>query len=606
MAVSPHLASDGGKLYLAWVDESATTVADPNAAIYVKTWDGANFVEQLTGDASGGGISVTGGTLDDLSLAVDSSGRPTVAWMGMTSGLPQIYLRGVTQQANRVFYATPTTGIQSILDNNDLGAGDVILLAPGNYTGFELGANESGVLILGAQGDSSAIIGQVIVDAGVGGTFQRLQLDGGLVENGSNGLAIVDCQIGAELTLTGGTNLQILHDSFTGTGEGIRLAAASQGLIAYNDIGAMTTGIDLAFPFDGAIMDNTIHGAADRRTLRCSGPPFRQYDREQYNRREYNCLGQRRLRLCGRLSLCRVSRKAASRTRFATIPPASSSTTQMCRVSGSTAIPRASPAQGTVGGSDFEHANLIESNITGVYVTGTVQFSRIAENNVGIQATSGEIIEHDMIYRNTQEGVLVAGVSSVHIVNNTFYAALGDNIRIQGGARDVEVLNNVLWADSGYDIYVANDSQSGFFSDYNDLYAGDKGILVYWTQDFTDILDWQDDVAAFDLHSIGRTVVNPLWAEPRFYNLARNDFRIFPEVAGQRFSSPTEDAGDPITDEGQPSTYTNLLVNGDFESGLPAGPCRGAPRSAPVIPPLSRAPAISTGVAPTRPTPSKQ
>jgi hypothetical protein len=173
-----------------------------------------------------------------------------------------------------------------------------------------------------------------------------------------------------------------------------------------------------------------------------------------------------------------------------------------------------------------------------------------------------------MIYRNTQSGIRVTGKSDVRIIGNTLYAATGDNIRIDGNSSLVEVRNNILWAESGCDLYVANDSQTGFFSDYNTLYAGENGTLVYWTKDFRDVLDWQADVAAFDFHSVGRTLVNPEWAEPRFLNLAKDDFRIFAQAAGQRFTSPTVNAADPLTDQGLPSSYRNLLVNADFDSNL--------------------------------------
>src|SRR5262249_35504601 len=115
---------------------------------------------------------------------------------------------------------------------------------------------------------------------------------------------------------------------------------------------------------------------------------------------------------------------------------------------------------------------------------------------------------------------------------------------------------------------VANDSTSGFFSDYNDLHTTGTGKLVFWTQDFTDLLDWQQDVNQFDLHSIGRTVVNPNWSQPRFVGLALDDFRVLDETARQRFSSPTIDLGDPRTDQALPASYQNLLTNGGFESGL--------------------------------------
>ncbi len=110
----------------------------------------------------------------------------------------------------------------------------------------------------------------------------------------------------------------------------------------------------------------------------------------------------------------------------------------------------------------------------------------------------------------------ISGVNDVRVVNNTFYAPAGDNIRIEFGASEVEILNNILWAEAGYDIYVANDSWDGFYSDYNNLYATGTGKLVHYAVDFTDIIDWQADVARFDLHSIGRSVIDPEWAKPQF------------------------------------------------------------------------------------------
>ena len=146
--------------------------------------------------------------------------------------------------------------------------------------------------------------------------------------------------------------------------------------------------------------------------------------------------------------------------------------------------------------------------------------------------------------------------------------ATGDNVRLEGGSSNVEVRSNILWAETGYDLYVANDSQTGFFSDYNDLYATGSGRIAYWTRDFTDVLDWQADVARFDLHSIGATVVNPSGRSRASSTGARDDYRVFPIVAGLRFSSPTIDAGDPLTDQGLPASFQNLLANPGFETGL--------------------------------------
>ena len=174
----------------------------------------------------------------------------------------------------------------------------------------------------------------------------------------------------------------------------------------------------------------------------------------------------------------------------------------------------------------------------------------------------------------------MSGSSDVRVVGNTFYAPAGDNIRIQSASSNVEVRDSILWAETGYDVYVANDSQGGFFSDYNDLHRTGAGRIFYWTKDFTDILDLQADVAAFDLHSVGATVVNPDWSEPQFYSRTLDDYHVFDLIGGRRFSSPTIDGGDPVTDQGlpvaapatppasTPAGYANLLGNPGFENGV--------------------------------------
>ena len=188
--------------------------------------------------------------------------------------------------------------------------------------------------------------------------------------------------------------------------------------------------------------------------------------------------------------------------------------------------------------ADLDHANLIEANTTGVSFGGPIRWQRIAGNATGIVAVGGQMIDHNLIYRNTTAGVRVQGAANVRILQNTFYTPAGDNIRVTGGASGTEIWGNTLWTENGYDIYVANDSTRGFFSDYNNLHAGGDGQLVYWTKPFADILDWQQDVYQYDLHSIGATAVNPAWSEPRFVSRARDDYRVFPLTAGQRWSQP--------------------------------------------------------------------
>jgi hypothetical protein len=49
------------------------------------------------------------------------------------------------------------------------------------------------------------------------------------------------------------------------------------------------------------------------------------------------------------------------------------------------------------------------------------------------------------------------------VVNNTVYQPVGDAVRVEA-SQGVEVRNNILWVEAGYDLYVASDSQTGFTS----------------------------------------------------------------------------------------------------------------------------------------------
>lgn len=223
---------------------------------------------------------------------------------------------------------------------------------------------------------------------------------------------------------------------------------------------------------------------------------------------------------------------------------------------------------GFLGGSNPDDPNVLAANTVTVNFTGPIEFNQITRENIGISASSGQLIAYNVFYDNVQSGVAVTGQTAVSIVNNTFFAPTGDNVDITGGSSQTEILNNIFWAESGYDINVANDSQTGYSSDYNDLYSSGTGKLVHWDIDFTDILDWQDDVDEFDLHSEGTTSLNPTLNQPRFAGLSINDFQVIGLFAALRSSSPTINAADPITDEALPAVYQNLLTNPDFSSGL--------------------------------------
>ncbi|MBI4537341.1 MAG: right-handed parallel beta-helix repeat-containing protein, partial [candidate division NC10 bacterium] len=200
--------------------------------------------------------------------------------------------------------------------------------------------------------------------------------------------------------------------------------------------------------------------------------------------------------------------------------------------------------KGTFGGTSWDAGqwNAIHHNTTGVYAENgyEVRFNRIHENVTGVTGQTTFNVHHNLIYRNTGQGVLLSGDNGVTITNNTIYAPTGDGIRLQDSTQNVTLRNNILWAESGYDISVATNSQNGFDSDYNNLYASDNGKLVWWQKEFTDLYDWQVE-ADYDNHSIGRTAIDPTRDNPQFVNPAGDDYHLTP------FSSTSIDAGDPGT-----------------------------------------------------------
>jgi len=91
------------------------------------------------------------------------------------------------------------------------------------------------------------------------------------------------------------------------------------------------------------------------------------------------------------------------------------------------------------------------------------------------------------------------------VVNNTVYASVGNAIAVTGSSRNILLRNNILWVDTGYDIYVESGSQTEFDSDYNVFHLGtDPAARVgFWNNVAqNDLSAWQaasgDDVNSVD------------------------------------------------------------------------------------------------------------
>ncbi len=598
----PKLIGGGQQLQLLWLD-SATE-------LYSTSWDGAEFAELVSGDASGIGISTTGRDFQAVAAAMSADGIPSVIWQttSVDSGASEIMLRThLATPQGTVYTASAGVSPQAILDAQDFEPGDVLVIE-GSFTGnIVIGHDDSGITIVGAEG--ATITGSIFI-TGDQVTLQRLHLTGNIVATDAAQLAVRESTVTGSLLLTGGIGSQITHNRFLGAGvsislrggndqtlirdndlrgsiggivlgdalglttsnatnvfiinnhlsgslNGLRISRNSSGLIEENDIAASDTAIDLDAAFTGSIARNKLHNSNIGVRYDYPAPLG---DNEIYG----NTTGIASTVDSDVNGLGFGNDVLPNKIHNNTTGVALAGKMQNQRIYSNQ---RGIAGSGSLVSTDLDHANVIEMNQTGVSFNGRIEFQKIGKNQVGIQASSGQLIAHNVLYRNAT-GIQLTGVSDVKIISNTIYTNVGDNVRITASSSRTEIQNNIFWTEDGYNLYVSNDSVIGFFSDYNVLHTSNNGKIGFWTKDFTDILDWQEDIYQFDLHSIGRTSVNPLWSEPKFVNKAADDYRIYDVVARQRFSSPTVDAGNPLIDIALPVSQVNLLANPSFESGL--------------------------------------
>src|SRR5581483_10823441 len=109
------------------------------------------------------------------------------------------------------------------------------------------------------------------------------------------------------------------------------------------------------------------------------------------------------------------------------------------------------------------------------------------------------------------------------------------------------VMNNVLWAQAGYDLNLSDDAGIGFQSDYNDLYVTGTGkVARISNRDYPALSDWVYEYG-FDSHSIS--------ADPKFVNINGADgilgYNGADHGADDNFhlqpTSPAIDAGNPVS-----------------------------------------------------------
>lgn len=459
-------------------------------------------------DASGVLLGTAGQTADGLALTLND--LPAGAYYVHASGDPGVmntYSLDITpasSSSTRVLYVNdadtsndfytrtvgdllfnglspeqPMASVQQVLDTYAIGPTDLIVVDTGSYAGpIIISPASSGAAYAGSPGGSVFNGGGIEVNGADGNLFY------GLSFFGSDGVGI---------SLTDASDNLLRHNSFTGMVAAIRIAGGAGNVVQDNAIlGSITPdvesqGIALSAGAIALVRGNLISGWT-----------------------------------YGILSL---SSDAV--------------------ISGNTVYNNeiGLAGSGSFGGASWAEGqpNDVYDNVVGIhaYDAASVAFNRIHGNATGIQADSEASVHHNVIFRNGL-GILIDGADAVALSNNTIYTALGDGVRVGNGSSNTALRNNIIWTEDGYDLYVANDSQAGFDSDYNNLFSTGAGKIAFWQKDFTDLFDWQVE-ANLDRHSIGYTPLDPSLDDPLFRDLAGDDYHLTDLV------STSIDAGDPAS-----------------------------------------------------------
>ncbi len=137
--------------------------------------------------------------------------------------------------------------------------------------------------------------------------------------------------------------------------------------------------------------------------------------------------------------------------------------------------------------SNITDNRVYDNSGIGVYLNGSdiASGNVVYSNQIGIEGYSSYgrftgTLANNLVYANAEDGIILNGADGVLIINNTVDELIGDAIVIDDASADVTLRNNILWVHDGYDVNVASDSQTGFASDFNVLYATDSGQIGLW------------------------------------------------------------------------------------------------------------------------------
>ena len=221
----------------------------------------------------------------------------------------------------------------------------------------------------------------------------------------------------------------------------------------------------------------------------------------------------------------------------------------------------------------------------GIWARGSspIVGNQFFNNGVGIYVnTFNATISSNIVYSNTNQGMLVESSSGTTLVNNTVYQAVGDAVRLRGNNNgNIRLRNNIVWIDSGYAINVDGGSQGGFSSNYNLLYQStDPNAHVgLWGGVIRDSLaDWQ---------AANSQDANSVNSDPLFVDRDGSDnvlgYRSSDGYDGGRDDNFFLRAGSPAIDRGDGAIAPVLDFIGASRFDDPGTPNAGTPAGLPYV-----------------------
>ena len=145
--------------------------------------------------------------------------------------------------------------------------------------------------------------------------------------------------------------------------------------------------------------------------------------------------------------------------------------------------------------------NVVYGNAVGIH--GLMNYSAIA-------------IRNNVVYGNTDAGIRLDGSTyeGLTVVNNTIYQTTGRAIDVLGSTQNLVLQNNMIVVEGGYGIYVDDNSQVGFDSNYNLFNIAENAAAGYWSNDQSDLASWV---------AVSGQDVNSIEGDPQFVSISGAD-----------------------------------------------------------------------------------